>query len=164
MEEIIWTRGYILRFFWDSMNDPKKIKKWEERSNFKRACKNFLIKKSPVPQKSKCVVIVAKHSPLNKSKMTKELIKAQILKHKDLLYRSIVNLKTLIRALCKTHYYWNIHIRNQSVYSLVIFNWRIQNMLSCHTWHASVIPFCIKLKETFGFWRSKKNYEAFVLS
>ena len=151
MEEIIWTRGYILRFFWDSMNDPKKIKKWEERSNFKRACKNFLIEKSPVPQKSKCVVIVAKHSPLNKSKMTKELIKAQILKHKDLLHRSIVNRKTLIRDLCKTHYYWNIHIRNQCVYSLVIFNWRIQNMLFMSYMTCFSYSFLYKIKRNFWF-------------
>ena len=38
MEEIIWTWGYILSLFWDSINIPKAVKKWETKSNFKSAC------------------------------------------------------------------------------------------------------------------------------
>ena len=72
------------------MNIPKAIEEWETKSNFKRACKIFLIKKRPVPQQKQLRCNFGKAWHLDKSqtvmKHTKAMIIAHFPKHKDLLH------------------------------------------------------------------------------
>ena len=49
------------------MNIPKAIEEWETKSNFKRACKIFLIKKWPVPQQKQLRCNFGKAWHLDKS-------------------------------------------------------------------------------------------------